>query len=74
MAKAEIPMTAVKSSAIRGYGYDAPSRVLAVAFKTGRTYRYADVPPSIPEGIASAKSVGRFITTNVVGRFGLAKD
>lgn len=72
--KPQITMTPCKSSAISSTGYAAESRIFAVAFKGGKTYRYADVPPSIPAGLAEAKSVGKYIASNVVGKFKLAKD
>jgi hypothetical protein len=69
-----IPMTAVTSSAVASYGYDPEDQVLAVAFRGGRTYRYADVPPHVVEQLKKAKSVGKFITNSVVrGGYAQAK-
>lgn len=66
-APAEIPMTGLKSSAVSAYGYDAASKTLAVTFKGGRTYRYADVPQGFVDGIAGADSVGKYLGAGVRG-------
>ena len=67
--KADIPLTACKSSAVTGYGYDANSKTLAVQFKGGKTYRYADVPASVHAGFAEAKSVGKYVGSTIAGKY-----
>lgn len=67
--KPDIPLTACKSSAVTGYGYDAASKTLAVQFKGGKTYHYPDVPASVHAGFAEAKSIGKYVGTHVAGKF-----
>lgn len=66
-------MTAVKSTSIQAYGYEAGSRTLVLTFKGGRSYRYADVPQSTVDGIRDAKSTGTFVAKHVLGKFAIAK-
>lgn len=65
-----ITMTPVKSSNIAATGYDAATKTLAVQFKGGlKTYHYAGVPESVFGDMAKAESVGKFVTSQVVGKF-----
>lgn len=54
------------SSNITAYGYDPKTRALHVAFKSGRTYRYADVPAALFARLEIAESKGSFIATEIV--------
>lgn len=67
-------MRALGSSSVSAAGYDAESRTLAITFKGGRTYRYTEVPQSVFENLLQAKSVGKFVSTSVVGKFALEKQ
>lgn len=59
-----------KSGSILATGYDAATKTLAVQFKGGgRVYHYADVPESVFGDMGKTKSVGKFITGQVVGRY-----
>jgi hypothetical protein len=67
--KREIPRTAVTSSNIVSVGYDAATQQLAVEFKTGLVYHYADVPASVADDFEQAESKGKFYVANVKGKF-----
>lgn len=59
-----------KSGSIKATGYCAATKTLAVQFKGGsKTYHYADVPESVFGDMGKAESVGKFITSQVVGKF-----
>lgn len=60
---------AKKSSAIAGHGYHPESKTLDIQFNGGKTHRYHDVPQSVVDGLAKAKSVGNFVSTQIVGKF-----
>lgn len=62
------------SSVIRQYRYDAPRRRLDVAFVSGETYSYFDVPGSIADGLKSARSKGRYFQQNIRDRFDFRRD
>lgn len=65
-----ITMTPVKSSNIAATGYDPATKTLAVQFKGGlKTYHYAGVPESVFGDMSKAGSVGKFINTQVAGRY-----
>lgn len=70
---APIAMTAVTSSSIQAYGYEAGSRTLVLTFKGGRSYRYVDVPQSTVDGIREAKSTGSYVAKHVLGKFAIEK-
>lgn len=69
----DIAMCDCVSSQVSGYGYDEASKTLAVKFKGGGTYHYANVPPDLFEQMGKAESVGRFIHQNIKGQFDHAK-
>lgn len=58
-----------KSSAVAGHGYHAESKTLDIQFNGGKVHRYHDVPQSVVDGLAKAKSVGNFVSTQIVGKF-----
>lgn len=65
-----ITMNPVKSSNIAATGYDPASKTLAVQFKGGgRVYHYSDVPESVFGDMGKAESVGKFVTSQVAGRY-----
>lgn len=49
----------VKSSFIHSIGYDAESKTMEVALKSGATYTYPDIEPHVHKGIIEAESVGK---------------
>ncbi len=63
-----IPAHPVSSSNIHAIGYDEPKRVLAVEFKSGSIYHYADVPPELAIDLVNAESIGRFYHANIKGK------
>lgn len=52
--------TDVESSHIKSVGYDRDSRVMEIAFHSGKTYSYEGVPEVIHKGLMSSKSKGRY--------------
>lgn len=69
----DVPMVPLASSSISSAGYDLANSELHVTFKGGRTYRYAEVPKHVFDGLLQAKSAGRYVSSSVVGKFKLAK-
>lgn len=65
----EIPLKAVTSSQIEAIGYDAPTNTLAIKFKTGGLYHYADYPQKHWDQFSAAESVGSFFHKNIRGQF-----
>lgn len=59
----------VESSAVEMVGYDSIHSNLAVMFKNGATYLYANVPPSIHEQLMAAESKGAFINQYIKPNF-----
>ena len=60
----DIKMTKVEnSSAVLAFGYDHDSAVLAITLKSGKTYRYKDVPPDEVERFKGAESKGKYYAT-----------
>jgi hypothetical protein len=53
-------LATLSSSNLRAAGYDPASRTLTIEFNGGRTYRYANVPIQIYNGLLSAPSHGRY--------------
>lgn len=59
-----------RSSTVSATGYDPATKTLAVQFKGGlKTYHYAGVPESVFGDMSKAESVGKFINTQVAGRY-----
>lgn len=56
---------ATGSSNVATLGYDTDTRVLEVAFHSGATYTYADVPPEKYFALATAPSIGRHLATHI---------
>ena len=65
-----IPVT---SSNVAGYQYLSGKSVLLVAFKSGGTYSYDNVPPSVWNSFLSASSKGKFFNSDIEGRYNMAK-
>jgi hypothetical protein len=55
----------VVSSALAGVGYDPAKRSLEAEFRSGRIYRYHDVPPEVFEQLMGAESKGRFMNAHI---------
>lgn len=64
----EIPMTPVTSSQIESIGYDTASKTLAVKFKRGGLYHYADVPEHKHAAMMDPEaSVGTYLGKHIKG-------
>lgn len=61
-------LTPVRSSNIRGVGYDPASRELTVAFHDGRSHVHAGVSPEAHAALLAAPSVGKFYATHIKTR------
>ncbi len=55
-----IPITPVESTQIAGIGYDGLSKTLAVKFKGGSVYHYANVETQLFDDFMAAPSKGKF--------------
>ena len=60
-------LRSLDSSNLQGYDYDPDSRVLTIQFASGRSYRYADVPADVADGLGSADSPGRYFNGSIKG-------
>lgn len=49
--------------------YDEEKQALFVTFKTGKTYRYDEVPLSVWEASLQAESIGKFLNTDIKGKY-----
>ncbi len=68
---ARIPkMTHTLSSNVRSFGYGAEDAELWISYRnTPGFYIYEQVPPDVYAALLAAKSKGRFLHENVLGRF-----
>lgn len=57
------------SSNLAGFGYDVPGRVLALEFRGGRIYHYANVPEEIYNGLIEADSKGAYAASHITTKF-----
>lgn len=62
-------MKPVKSSNLEAIGYDEATRVLSIKFKSGGTFKYAGVPPSVHEEFMKADSHGKFFHKHIRNKF-----
>lgn len=70
MGQITIPMRPVTSTQISQVGYDPATQTLAVQFAKGNSvYHYAGVSQGTFEDLLAAKSPGRFLQANVIGKF-----
>ncbi|HYQ29729.1 MAG TPA: KTSC domain-containing protein [Polyangiaceae bacterium] len=60
---------AVESSSVRAVGYNAATFELEVAFHSGRTYRYQQVPIAAYRLLLQAPSIGEFVNKQIKPRF-----
>lgn len=65
-----IPVT---SSNIDGYLYLTVKNVLLLAFKSGGTYAYENVPQSVATGFGNAPSKGKFFQSDIKDRYTTSK-
>lgn len=57
------------SSMMASAGYDAPTRVLEIEFRSGAVYHYVDVPPDLYGALLAALSHGRFFHSRIRDAF-----
>ena len=55
----------VVSSMIRSVGYDEPASFLEIEFRSGKLYRYDDVPQEVYLELMSASSKGRYFEMHI---------
>lgn len=67
--KPTFTMKKVESSSVIAHGYDAASSTLAVEFRGGRVYHFADVPQSVADGLDGAQSAGGYFAANIRDKF-----
>ncbi len=72
--KIDVKLTPCESSQIESFGYCPDSKTLAVKFKSGGLYHYANVPADVHEQMKAAESVGSFLHKNVKGKFEFARQ
>lgn len=63
----------VVSSYLASVGYSPTRHVLAVEFKDGAIFHYADVDEDVAKEFLEADSLGRFFLRRVKGRFSAVK-
>ena len=63
----------VTSSNIEGYLYLAAKSTLLIAFKSGGTYAYDNVPQSVATGFGNASSKGKFFQSDIKDRYTTSK-
>ena len=63
-------LTSVKSSQISSIGYSDEHKVLAIEFiRNDALYYYADVEKEVFERMLEAESVGRFLGSEIKGKY-----
>ena len=50
-----------QSTSVKGYSYDPKSQSMLITFKSGATYRYKGITPSIARAMGRNKSVGKTV-------------
>lgn len=70
MATAEkIELEPFVSTNLAALGYNAAKKILAVQFKSGAIFHYADVSLDLAVGFLEADSVGRYYATKIKGKY-----
>lgn len=59
----------MQSGALASVGYDLEAEALEIEFRSGRVYRYEQVPPSVHDWLLRAPNKGIFVTRQIVGRY-----
>jgi len=65
--------TAVSSSNIGAIGYEAETQTLEVEFLNGSIYQYAGVSVEEYEAMMNSDSKGKYLNTNIKGRYSFNK-
>jgi hypothetical protein len=71
-ANKNILATDVNSTVVTEWWYHADYEVLVVTYKGG-AYRYAGVPYSVAVGLMNTTSVGKYLNTEVKGKYEYSK-
>ena len=69
-----LQINSLGSSVLRQAFYDRATRCLGLVFTSGKCYRYADVPRSVADGLASAPSAGVFFNAHIMGVYESRRD
>lgn len=69
MALEDVDFYDVESSNVAQIGYDDEEMVLYVRFNKGPLYYYEGVPPDVWDEFVYVESKGRFIHTDLKGRY-----
>lgn len=64
--------TTIQSTNIKTAAWE--NETLTIEFHNGRTYRYLKVPVTIYNGLIEAPSAGRYLNTQVIGKFEFKED
>lgn len=67
-------MKECKSSQIKRHGHCAATNTLCVEFANGGTYHYQNFPAKQYEELCKAESIGKYLHTNVRGKFEFTKQ
>ena len=62
-------MIPCKSSQVESYGYNSDTQTLRLRFVSGGVYEYDAVPLSVFDGLKCCESVGKFLGTQIKGKF-----
>lgn len=60
---------ALRSRGIVSVGYDPEASALEIEFRTGRVYRYHDVPESVHAWLLRAKNKGSFVSKMISPKY-----
>lgn len=65
----KLELKPARSSLIKAYGYDAPSKLLRVQFHSDAVYDYLDVPEPVYVEFNTAPSTGKYFLASIKGRY-----
>lgn len=66
-------INSIPSKGINFFGSNPQTGSLFIQFKNGGTYIYSGVPQEVKSGLFNADSIGRYVTTNIVGKYASEK-
>lgn len=64
-----MPPHDLRSTTLATADYDPDRETLDVKLRTGRVYRYFEVPASVFDELLAAKSAGRYFNTKIRDRY-----
>lgn len=62
-------MQSCKSSNVKEYGYCPDTKTLAITYHGGATYHYKNVPAETAAKIEKTESVGKFVNSEIKGKY-----